>query len=160
MKYVRGFFTFWKHFILGDDSTIAVTILWLLLFVWSLSANFLNGWFVMPLIVALLLSVLFYNNTAKTPLFHERSDRFRFCMVTVLPFVVVLGLPLLVFRYSTGISNVRYTILPLVVYVIIAAVLAVITYKPYKRFPAVTVFLFGVVVFSLQQTGLVAWLLK
>lgn len=143
MKYVRGFFTFWRHFILGDDSTIAIVVLWSLLFTWSLSAYFFNIWIVVPLCVTAVLVALCYDKVARRPLLYGRSEVFKYLIATALPFCIVVAVPSLIFRFINHMMDVQYTLIPLGICVGSATILAFVLYEVYKRFPSTIAFLFG-----------------
>jgi len=51
-----NFYHFWYKFIFGGDAAIALTVLWGILAVYSLSTMSINtGWFVLPVIIGVLL---------------------------------------------------------------------------------------------------------
>lgn len=148
MKYIRGFFTFWRHFILGDDSTIAILVMWSLLFTWSLTSYFMNIWIVVPVSVVIVLLTLCYDQTARRPLLHGRSELLRFMLATTIPFILVVALPSMVFRFVNHAVNFHYVVQPLAICLITATFLSIVLYEIYKKFPAFVVFIFGVVAFA------------
>jgi hypothetical protein len=149
MKQLRGFLRFWRHFIIGDDIVIATVVMWALLFIWSLSSYYINGWLIVPVIVMLLLATLFYNQVTAYPLLRDRPRDFTLLLATGVPMVAVLTVPLLWFRYTTHMTAPYYTLLPVSIYVFIAFIMTYLATFTYRKFPALTVFTFGIVTFAL-----------
>lgn len=160
MKYLLGFLGFWRHLIFGDDSRIAVAVIWLLLFIWSLAANFINAWFVLPVAVCVLLLAIIFRETTDTFLSSEIPVRARLLLSAALPLIIVTSLPLIIFRISNNTSGLRYTLLPLSIYITLSLVLSVVLQKPYRKHPvtvavgfiATTALLLFVEPFTLQTS--------
>lgn len=55
--WIAGFFRFWYRFIVGDDWTIAATVVVGLAVVFGLSRLHLQAWWLMPLLVPLILAL-------------------------------------------------------------------------------------------------------
>ena len=60
MTAVRGFFRFWYDFVVGDDWTVAVTVVIAVAITYALAHSGINAWWVLPITVVatLALSVL------------------------------------------------------------------------------------------------------
>ncbi|WP_309572242.1 hypothetical protein [Deinococcus sp.] len=56
MRVIKGFFSFWYDFIVGDDWTVAVAVIAALL-VTSLLAHLAGAWVVLPLAVLVFVGV-------------------------------------------------------------------------------------------------------
>lgn len=145
MKYVRGFFGFWRRFIVGDDSRIAVTVMWSLIMAKSLLANTMNAWLMMPMVVIVLLYVLIYEKIADHPFLRRLSTLNIMLISCAIPFVVTTALPVLLFRINNGAADLRYTWLPASFYLAVAALLLAVLYRFYKKLPMLTIFVFGAV---------------
>jgi hypothetical protein len=143
MNYVRNFFGFWRRFIVGDDSRIAVTILWSLILAKSLLINTVNAWLLIPVAVIVLLYVLIYEKIVDRTFFHNLSTLNGMLISCAIPFIFTTALPLLLFRINNGTSDLRYTWLPMGFYIITATVLLAVLYRLYKILPVLTIFLFG-----------------
>jgi hypothetical protein len=57
VKYIVNFGKFWYDFVIGDDWRIAAGVVVVLAAVYLGAHHGFNGWFVLPLAVALLLGV-------------------------------------------------------------------------------------------------------
>ncbi|HUB93471.1 MAG TPA: hypothetical protein VMB52_03125 [Verrucomicrobiae bacterium] len=74
-----SFYQFWYKFIIGDDWIIAVTIMWSLLAMYSITPLAVDVWYAMPLLVTFLLvwslnrAFLQYDNKRKDPTKHSRN---------------------------------------------------------------------------------------
>lgn len=144
MKYIKEFLRFWRKFIVGDDSRIAVVVMWALIFAKSLTSNFIgtvNGWMVIPAIVVILLLVVVLS--AVTERTRTLQKGVILVLAAVLPMIIVTSLPLLLFRYMNGTVDLRYTWLPVAFYIVVASILLVGSYKIFQRFPLFTIFVYG-----------------
>lgn len=52
MQYVSAFFKFWQDFIIGEDWTIAATVVWGVALIFGLVGAFVNSWYLLPIIIA------------------------------------------------------------------------------------------------------------
>jgi hypothetical protein len=66
MPYLKNFLLFWYDFIVGDDWMIAVGIVAVLALSASLARRGLEGWWLMPVAVVILLAVSLWRAT-RTP---------------------------------------------------------------------------------------------
>lgn len=149
MKYVRGFFDFWRKFIVGDDSRIAVVIMWSLLFIDSLTRNFINSWFVLPVIVLLLLSFLAYDAISIKSSPKTRLSPTTLLLMGTIPMLLVVALPPLLSRGMSGTWDAKYTLLPLGIYIVITTFVTVVAGWVLRIFPMLTLFVLGLVSFAL-----------
>ena len=62
MKYFLVFIRFWKKFIFGSDSNIAIFTMWAVIFVWSFTSNYMNMWWILPLAVSVMILLFFYSD--------------------------------------------------------------------------------------------------
>lgn len=139
MKYIRAFFGFWRKFIVGDDSRIAIIIMWALLFIRSLSENFINGWFVVPVTVLLLFIYLTYTAMKKT----NKPSTVGLFWTGLVPMIFVVAIPTLLFRINTGTVNAQFTFIPLGICIIIGSISTIVLYKVLHRFPILSLFILG-----------------
>jgi len=63
MKYLRSFFGFWWHFILGDDWRVATGVAAALALTWVLTQRGADVWWLLPLAVALVLAASLWRAT-------------------------------------------------------------------------------------------------
>ncbi len=66
MKLLRGFFAFWYDFIVGDDWTAAAGVLVALILTAVLVRAGVNAWWLVPLAVAVSLSLSLWRVTRRT----------------------------------------------------------------------------------------------
>jgi hypothetical protein len=57
MSHIKAFFAFWYDFIIGDDWTVAVGVVIALAVTYGLSKTSVPAWWVLPVAVAVLLSL-------------------------------------------------------------------------------------------------------
>jgi hypothetical protein len=66
LGWIAGFARFWYHFIIGDDWTIAASVLLGLVAVYALLRSGVQAWWLMPLVVVGVLALsLWRARTAK-----------------------------------------------------------------------------------------------
>jgi len=65
VKYIVGFGRFWYDFIVGDDWRIAVLVLAALAVVFALAHHAMNVWWLLPVVVALALTISLLRETRK-----------------------------------------------------------------------------------------------
>lgn len=139
MKYIRAFFDFWRKFIVGDDSRIAIVIMWVLLFVKSLSENFVNGWFVVPVAVVLLFIYLTYSAMKR----QTNMGTISIFWAGFVPMIIVVALPSLFFRIGVGTTDMQFTFIPVSICIVIGAVMTILFTNLLSRFLLLSLFLFG-----------------
>lgn len=148
MQYIRAFFGFWRKFIVGDDSRIAVVIMWTFLFVDSLVLNFMNSWFVVPAVVIVLLGVLMYDAVSRKTAFPARLSATMLFLIGTVPMLLVTALPVVLTRSFTGVWSVEYVLLPLAIYIAIASLSSIVVGWVLQQFPLLTLFILGVISFA------------
>jgi hypothetical protein len=143
MKYVRSFLQFWRKFIVGDDSRIAVVIMWAILFIYSLSLNFINAWFVLPVVVVGLMSALVYDASSRTK--HQRIyTRQQSMLAGSIPMLLIIALPPVLSRLINDTWGAEYVLVPVALAIVYAVVLTIIVKLSLQKFPVLATFLLGV----------------
>lgn len=67
MKYIRGFLSFWYHFIVGDDWTIAAgVIIGLGLVGYVVHRAHIQVWWLLPILVMTMLTVSLWFETRRS----------------------------------------------------------------------------------------------
>lgn len=67
MKYIHRFFSFWYHFIVGDDWRIAVAVIFGLCFVaYFVHVVHIQVWWLLPAAVVVVLSVSLWLSVRRT----------------------------------------------------------------------------------------------
>jgi hypothetical protein len=146
MKYIRAFFGFWRKFIVGDDSRIAIIIMWALLFIKSLSENFINGWFVVPVTVLLLFAYLTYVAMKKV----NKPSTISLFWAGLVPMIFVVAIPTLLFRINVGTVESQFTFIPLSICIVVGSISTVFIYKVLHRFPILSLFILGCISLGLM----------
>lgn len=71
MKYLRNFLEFCKKFVIGDDWTVPVVVMWGLIALYSLAVRGFEAWYLLPLIVTTLLILVLTRAASKRVSAHE-----------------------------------------------------------------------------------------
>jgi uncharacterized membrane protein len=61
-RWLRAFGRFWYHFVVGDDWTIAATVVAALLVTWSLHSAGIAAWWLLPLASSGVVGVSLYRS--------------------------------------------------------------------------------------------------
>lgn len=146
-NYFLGFVRFWRHFIVGDDGIIAVTVMWTLLLTWALAKNYSNIWVVVPVCVTVLMTTVIYRRVAKGAVSDVAPTQRSLLQLAVLPFVGVLTIPLVIFRITNDQASIETILLPVALFCLTALVFWWPASRVFHRFPVMTIFLFGVLAY-------------
>ncbi len=152
-QYLVAFYRFWYKFLIGSDWTIAVTVLWSLLAIYSLNRFNVSAWYLLPVLVGLLLGWLlkraehaFVSNKQIIILAGKRPIYFLWFVMTV----VVAGpevLTAVIYR-NTGLV-LTHVLLPMVFSFSLIVLAGMAIASVFRRFP----------VFGSLLAGAAAWLL-
>ena len=143
MKYLLGFIRFWRHFIVGDDALIAIAIMWTLLLTWALAKNYSNIWIVVPLCVVVLMIVVLYRRVAKNTSADVVLTKKSLLLLGILPFVIILSVPLVIFRMTYGQADLDTVLLPVALFCLTALAFWWPAARLFARLPVMTIFIFG-----------------
>lgn len=149
MNYLIAFLSFWKKFILGDDNRIAITVMWAYLFVISWMQEFYNAWFVFPLIIAGMMTVLLFLQRHQHGLFHRLPPASNLFYFLELPMILCLVVPLAVFRINNGDQTAEHLLIPIVVFITIVVVYGLVMMRLFQKYPSLVSFIGGVITYVL-----------
>lgn len=147
MKYIKNFFNFWRKFIVGDDSSIFVMIVWSLVVCIALTKLYLNLWIIMPICVVTVLGYSVYSEISV----RARSNAsgvgvVKYDISTYVPAILSYLVPLIWFRaFVSSVSFTSVVLIELIQFVIIILILAMTLHKAYLRWPNLVVCVFALV---------------
>jgi len=149
MRYILGFFNFWRNFLIGGDWVIAMTVAWSLDFLFQLTQGEMNPWYLLPLIGLFVIG--FSVQKAAFPTQHSQTTK-KYPLIIVrqlwFPIVIVLVLPIIIFHLKTNNVSTSELWIPASIYLIIATLVALCLSWLYKIYP------FGTSLFALLVTRL------
>lgn len=145
MKYLRTFLNFWRKFIIGDDARIAIVVMWTLLLLKSLTSNVLNEWYILPIVVMVLLTAIVYGNSIDHHMYKKTTTTFRVFVSITIPMIIVMAIPLLLFRYINSETDLHQTFVPFSIFILIAMIVSGVMGQLYAKFPVMSIFISGVI---------------
>lgn len=142
MKYILGFLNFWRKFIVGDDSYIAISVMWIMILSISMTSNFYNVWITIPVLVIIVMFVVINHKTGSISL--ELSISLRYALQTYVPAIVTYLLPYIYFQiFISSVYDVRFMLLAPLSFVLFVILVAIILFGLFKKVPVLTTALFG-----------------
>lgn len=150
MKYAKNFVLFWRDFILGDDKRIAISIMWFCLVAYAWTHEFYNIWFMLPVAVLILLTIVIIVDTGRDTMLAAYLDRHT-SAVTVLfwPMFLCAVAPLVVFRMTNGDTTSQHFLVPAAITTVIIALTVGVTSHFLARYPSLVSFVCAVVTYLL-----------
>jgi hypothetical protein len=135
MRYILGFFNFWRNFLIGGDWVIAVTIAWSLDFLYQLSRGGVNPWYLLPVIGVVVIGFSVHKAAFPKQSFKKPKRYSLLAWQLWLPLVLVLALPTVIFHIKTNEITLSMLWVPASLYIIIATLVTLCLSWPYKRYP-------------------------
>lgn len=127
MKYFLAFIRFWKKFIFGSDSNIAIFTMWAVIFVWSFTSNYMNMWWVLPLAVSVMILLFFYSDRV------FENSKLEYAIKTVIPSIITGVVPLFIFRMRA--HSIHESIYPAIIFILTICLLGIVLYKLWTKYP-------------------------
>lgn len=143
MKYLIGFLRFWRNFIIGDDPTIAITVLWSFVATYSFIRISIQAWYLVPIIVACLFVVLFAGSlrqyvAARKSYTAPHISSFHSIDALWMPMAAVMLIPFALFRTLSLELSIERFLLPLLAIAIIISVVTLLLAPRFKVYPALS----------------------
>jgi len=158
MQYILGFFKFWRKFIIGDDWTIAATIMWGLLTCYSLFLRGVQAWYVMPLVVVIVLLVSIWRALSQSDKTKKIIPKMKYKIYPVqllwflMIMIAVVPYGLFFIDNSSFKFNLSSVVTPEVYAIGVCAVSGFVLAMLYKKYPALASLLTGAVTLYITQT--------
>lgn len=145
MKYLLGFLRFWRNFIIGDDPTIAIAILWSFVAVYSFMKINIHAWYLVPIVTAVLFAVLLERSFRAYIAQHKQHIKPRTSSLYPvdalwMPMMVTVIIPFFIFRFASLEFSLERFFLPITIISILVAIAVRLLIPYFHKYPALSSF--------------------